>query len=139
MPSETIKGSCLCKTVTFEITLPISRFYYCHCGRCRKATGSAHAANLWVPVEQFKWISGEDSIQHYSLPEAKTFGMSFCRNCGTRSPRNLKARNAFLIPAGLLDQDPSTQPQASIFWDSRAPWYLEPNAMQKHPENAPPS
>ena len=41
-------GSCLCGEVRFEVTGDFERFFLCHCGRCRKDTGSAHAANLAV-------------------------------------------------------------------------------------------
>jgi hypothetical protein len=30
-----------------------------------------------------------------------------------------------LVPAGTLDDDPGLRPEHSIFWDSRAPWYVE--------------
>jgi hypothetical protein len=43
-------GSCLCGAVRFEVEGEFQRFYLCHCGHCRKDTGSApHAANLFAP------------------------------------------------------------------------------------------
>ena len=58
MSSETIAGSCLCGSVQFEIRPPFAAFRYCHCSRCQKASGSAHAANILVPEAQFQWRAG---------------------------------------------------------------------------------
>ncbi|MDQ6957621.1 MAG: hypothetical protein Q9M24_00745 [Mariprofundaceae bacterium] len=38
MSQTTLRGSCLCGSVQYEISGEIVRFYHCHCGRCRKAT-----------------------------------------------------------------------------------------------------
>jgi len=134
MPPESISGSCLCGSVKFEIGPPLSVFRYCYCSRCRKASGSAHAANIFVPERQFAWLAGEDKVNHFKLPGAKTFAVSFCTRCGTRVPHNIRERNEYLIPAGVLDDDPVAHPQNSIFWGSRAPWYVEPQEMPKFAE-----
>lgn len=47
-------GSCLCGEVTFEIEGDFEDFYLCHCERCRKDTGSAHAANLFSSTAKLK-------------------------------------------------------------------------------------
>jgi hypothetical protein len=59
MSDQTTKGSCLCGSVHYEFTGNMGIFQYCHCSRCRKVTGSAHAANLFVAPEQFHWVQGE--------------------------------------------------------------------------------
>jgi len=50
-------GSCLCGEVRFEIVGNFERFFLCHCGRCRKDTGSAHAANLFSSTAKVHWLS----------------------------------------------------------------------------------
>ena len=134
MPLETVTGSCLCGSVKFEVKPPFSAFRYCHCSRCRKASGSAHAANIFVPQGQFSWLAGEELVQHFKLPGAKTFAVSFCGRCGSRVPHNILERSEYLIPAGLLDNDPVARPENSIFWGSRAPWYVELQAIPKFTE-----
>ena len=134
MPSESTRWSCLCGSVSFEIKGPFSAFRYCHCRRCRKASGSAHAANIFVPQGQFAWSSGEDLVNHYKLPTGKTFAVSFCTRCGSRVPHLIRERSEFLIPAGLLDSDPAVRPQNSIFWGSKAPWYVEPQEIPRFAE-----
>lgn len=134
MPSESVTGSCLCGSVRFEARPPFSAFRYCHCTRCRKASGSAHAANLFVPQGQFAWSAGEDLVHHFKLPGARTFAVSFCSRCGSRVPHRIAEREEYLIPAGLLDNDPAMRPQNIIFWGSKAAWYVEPQEIPKFTE-----
>ena len=96
---EPISGSCLCGTVKFTLTGPFSAFRYCHCSRCRKASGSAHAANLLVPRNQFKWTAGESSVKRYKLPSAQRFAVWFCTECGTRVPHEIPTRDDVLAQA----------------------------------------
>ena len=134
MKADKFSGSCLCGSVRFEIKPPFSAFRYCHCSRCRKASGSAHAANVFVPQGQFGWLAGEASVNRFDLPGAKRFAVWFCSRCGTRVPHKVRERDDYLVPAGILDNDPVKRPENSIFWGSKAPWYLEPGEIPKFTE-----
>ena len=124
-----ITGTCLCGSVQFAVKQPYSAFRYCHCSRCRKASGSAHAANLLVPSANFEWRRGESSVKRFDLPGAQRFAVWFCPECGTRMPHKVKSRDEYLVPAGSLDADPGLRPENNIFWASRASWYVEPRDM----------
>jgi hypothetical protein len=126
------RGSCLCKAVAYEVELPFERFLYCHCSRCRKATGSAHAANGFVKKQAFRWTKGENEVKRFDLPEAKRFGLQFCGNCGSRVPHHTRDHSWMVIPAGSLDEDPGMKPQAVVFWGSRAGWDRDKSEMPKH-------
>lgn len=132
MSSKAIPGSCLCGSVKFEVTPPFAAFRYCHCTRCQKASGAAHAANAFLPVTQFKWLAGESLAKRFNLPGAKRFAVAFCTQCGTRLPH--KTGENMLIPAGLLDADPGARPENSIYWKSRAAWYVSPEEIKKFDE-----
>lgn len=131
MASEVLAGSCLCGSVKFEITPPFTAFRYCHCSRCQKASGSAHAANVFVPKAQFAWRAGEALIKRYDHAAAQRFAVWFCSECGSRVPHQVKGREDMLIPAGLIDNAPADmpRPENSIFWGSRAKWYAAPGEM----------
>lgn len=135
MAQETIPGSCLCGAVRFEVRPPLPVFRYCHCSRCRKATGAAHAANIFVPKDRLTWLAGESSIRRFDLPGAKRFAVSFCTTCGTRVPHAVAGTENYLVPAGILDASPDERPASSIYWGSRAAWYVEPQAMPRHEES----
>ena len=134
MSSATITGSCLCGSVKFEVAPPFAAFRYCHCSRCQKATGSAHAANAFIPAAQFKWLAGESLVKRFDLPGAKRFAVAFCTQCGTRVPHKINTTENMLIPAGLLDADPGARPANSIFWKSKAAWYTSPHELPKFDE-----
>lgn len=133
-PHEAVTGSCLCGSVRFEITPPSMMFKYCHCTRCRKASGTAHAANLFLPAGQFKWLAGESQLRRFDLPGAKRFAVNFCTQCGTRMPHQIPGTENMLIPAGVLDANPDLKPDSSIFWGSKAGWFVETPALPKHEE-----
>jgi hypothetical protein len=129
MNDNVITGSCLCGSVKFAVSPPFSAFRYCHCSRCRKASGSAHAANLLLPRTQFEWLEGENSIKRFDVQEAQRFSVWFCPECGSRVPHNIRTRDDVLVPAGMLDADPQMRPENNIFWASKAAWYVEPHQM----------
>lgn len=70
------RGSCLCGEVAFEVEGPFDRFLNCHCSRCRKATGTAHACEAiihagafdqplgTVPDRHVQWASRADWYAH---------------------------------------------------------------------------
>jgi len=123
MSQITVKGSCLCGSVQYEVTGEAKRFYHCHCKRCRKATGTGHASNLLMsPQTSVSWSQGEDMLARYKVPDAERFYNCFCQKCGAPMPRVVPELDAVLIPAGSLDDEPPVVPQGRIFWDSRTQW-----------------
>jgi hypothetical protein len=44
------RGSCLCGRGRYALSADLGELGYCHCTSCRKASGSAHAAN-WEPID----------------------------------------------------------------------------------------
>ena len=119
----TLKGSCLCGSVEYEVTGKVERFYHCHCKRCRKATGTGHASNLFCsPQTAIQWLKGEACLGRYKVPEAERFYNCFCTKCGSPMPRVFETLDGVLIPAGSLDSDSPIPAQARIFQSSRAPW-----------------
>lgn len=118
-----MKGSCLCGEVSYEVDPPFRGFQYCHCGRCQKFTGSAHASNIFVAPDQFRWIKGEESVSRFEAPNAKYFATCFCKHCGSNLPWAVQTGNNVVVPAGSLDDDPLIRPNQNIFWQDKAPWY----------------
>ncbi len=121
MSDTTLKGSCLCGAVKYEATGAATRFLHCHCSRCRKVTGTGHASNLFLQPATLKWLSGEEHVRAFKVPEAKRFTNTFCAACGSRLPRQATADSA-MIPAGSLDVEAPMKPQGRIFYGSRAAW-----------------
>ena len=122
MSEITLAGSCLCGSVVYELKGDARHFYHCHCERCRKASGAAHASNIIVRLDQITWTAGERLTRRYKVPEAERFATVFCRNCGSLMPRLSPDGRVAVLPAGTLDVDPGIRPERRIFRESRADW-----------------
>ncbi len=115
------EGSCQCGAVKFQVSGPFESFFLCHCSRCRKDTGSAHAANLFSTVAKITWLSGEDRIKTYRVPESR-HEKSFCSECGSAVPGIQMDGALLVVPAGSLDTPVDIRPNAHICLSSRANW-----------------
>ena len=114
-------GACLCGRVAFEVDGDFDNFYLCHCERCRKDTGSAHAANLFSSTARLRWLSGEEDVRTFNF-NATGHIKSFCIHCGSALP-NIQMDGALLVvPAGSLDSDVPIRPDGHIFIANKANW-----------------
>jgi len=134
---KTSRGSCLCGSVSYQFHAPEYVFQYCHCSRCRKFTGSAHASNILVAPEQFEWLGGEEMVGRFEHPEGRHFATCFCKQCGSSLPWLAQSGKTVVIPAGTLDDDPGIRPSQNIYWNSRAPWREAVEALPNHDELPP--
>lgn len=137
MTSSTLKGSCLCGRVKYEVTGEAKRFFHCHCSRCRKVTGTGHASNLFLQPAALTWHSGEAQVRSFKVPEAPRFANNFCMACGSRLPRQSRESEMVMIPAGSLDSPAPMSPQARIFSDSRTSWSCTDELLPTYPEFPP--
>ena len=126
-------GSCLCGAVAFEYDGQPERMVNCHCSRCRRAMSAAYATMAMVRHDAFRWLSGQEEVVDYKMPEAKVKGTAFCRVCGAQVPRRRDERH-MQIPAGCLDDDPGARPAANIFTDSKAAWSVLDERLPSFPD-----
>jgi len=132
MENNKISGSCLCGKVSYQFEGPIRIFQYCHCSRCRKFTGSAHASSILIDPSQFEWLRGEEHVGRFELPEAKHYATSFCKHCGSSLPWLTQSGKAVIVPAGTLDDDPQARPIHNVYYTDRAPWYVDAGSLIKY-------
>ena len=92
------RGSCLCGEVVYEIDGKIQAMHYCHCSKCRKATGSAFMSSSRCRKDDLRWVKGEDSRRVYGDPVWKIF----CSNCGSPTPVDMNDGYVW-IPGGCLE------------------------------------
>nr|WP_297111875.1 GFA family protein [uncultured Devosia sp.] len=127
--TRTTAGSCSCGTVRFQISGEFENFFLCHCTRCRKDTGSAHAANLFSSTATLRWLFGHESVQTYRLADTRHM-KSFCTKCGSALPTVQSDGALVVVPAGSIDDPIDIRPNAHICVASRANW-------DEHLENIP--
>jgi len=119
--ARTTTGGCLCGAVKYEISGEFDGFFLCHCSRCRKDTGSAHAANLFSSTAALTWLTGQEAIKTYRVPETR-HQRSFCTECGSALPGLHRGGTLLVVPAGSADGDIDMRPTAHICYASRAKW-----------------
>jgi hypothetical protein len=119
--AESIRGSCMCGRVAFELVPPTLFNAHCHCTMCRRAHGAAYVTWTAVPYEHFQVTAGKDELVIYDSSEHGR--RSFCRTCGstlfcesTRHPERID-----VVVANLLDPM-DREPQVHAYWDDRAEW-----------------
>lgn len=121
MSEKRYAGSCLCRAVRFEVEGEFQHFYLCHCGNCRKDTGSAHAANLFSTTASVRWVCGEEQVRRFDLPGTRHC-KSFCGTCGSALPTVPMTGRLLVVPAGSLDSPLEVSPDAHVFTSDRAGW-----------------
>lgn len=129
-----LEGGCLCGAVRYALTSEPVWTHNCHCQRCRKIRGTAFAANLFVPLDGFRFTQGDESVVSYKLPDAERFTHVFCRACGSSLPFRNEARGLAVVPMGSLDEDPGLKPKAHIYVGSKAPWFEITDSLPQHRE-----
>jgi len=115
-----VKGSCLCGGIAFEADR-VALMRHCHCSMCRKETGSAFGTLAVVRPHEFRFVRGEELIEHYRYPPDGV--RAFCRVCGSKAPLRLLGDTIVAVPAGLLDDDPVVRPALHQFTGSKACWW----------------
>jgi hypothetical protein len=126
-----VKGSCLCGSVRYEVTGPLEFVGHCHCSMCRKSHGAAFVTWGILKPGQFRWASGEESVQTYESAPGTT--RCFCRKCG--SPlASAESGTVGEVVVGTLDGDPGARPREHIFVGSKASWHDITDSLPQHEE-----
>jgi len=129
-----MRGTCLCDAVQFEIAGPYPRLYQCHCSLCRKQGGSVSNTALIVAAGKFRWSTGESMISTWTRETG--FRSYFCSRCGAPVPNPLRDTGYIWVPSGLLDGTAPLEIAAQLYVDSKAPWDQPPSGGL-HFETAP--
>ncbi len=122
----TLRGSCLCGGVRFEVTEPLENLRYCHCESCKKLSGGVGTVNGRVPAPAIRILEGEDLLQTFQPAEGSA--KTFCLSCGSNLfgggwPDSPVAS----VRLSALDDAFDQRPEAHIFVRSVAPWETLPD------------
>ncbi|MEK0417497.1 MAG: hypothetical protein RI949_1503 [Pseudomonadota bacterium] len=130
-PSRLLTGECLCGEVAYRVADAFSYALYCHCSRCRRATGSAFKAFAGIEREQLTLTRGADNLL--------IFGQALnhdarCGKCGSLLYSLVREGTYVHVTLGTLTDDPTIRPSAHIFAESKAPWSTITDALPQHRE-----
>ncbi|KAG4438941.1 hypothetical protein IFR05_005567 [Cadophora sp. M221] len=104
------KGSCWCKTVTYEFSAEPAMKVVCHCLSCQKISGSAFTANIFVPKSSLQITSGSAKLKKYVQPHETGLAitLTFCSNCSTalyKHGGSEKYEDYYVVQAGTIDAE----------------------------------
>ncbi len=125
MPS----ASCLCGDVGWEVEGAIPFMSHCHCGRCRKAHGTAFATYVTALADRFRTTRGAERVVGWE--SSPGFLRKFCGRCGSVVPGTPGGDGQVFLPAGSFLDDPGVRPMLHIFVASKAPWYEIPDQLPR--------
>lgn len=118
----TYTASCLCAGIAFRLTGELAPLQICHCTQCRKAQGSAFAANLPVAREAFHLDRGAELLAEYESSPGKK--RVFCRRCGSPVYSYRDALPGVLrIRAGLIHEPLPGRAAYQAYLAEKANWW----------------
>lgn len=121
-------GSCLCQKVCYQVTDAFIFAANCHCGACRRTTGSAFKAFARIHGEELTVIRGEGDISSFAKGQ---FNDEHCKTCGSLLFSRVDGGCVHVTMGTLIDA-PSTSPTDHIFVGSKAPWFTITDALPQH-------
>jgi len=116
----TLKGSCLCGHVTYNVEDAFEYSLICHCSQCRRATGSASKPFGGIPAELLT-IHHPDRLLRYGSAINHD---GHCSRCGSLLYSLVREGAYAHVTLGTLMDDPSIRPSAHIFVASKADWEI---------------
>ncbi len=99
----TLKGSCLCGAVRYELDQPDVADGSCGCPVCREANVMAFIGNVGIARSQFRWTAGEAGLSAYDI--APGLRRRFCATCSSPLVEELLALRRVVVRVASLDRD----------------------------------
>jgi hypothetical protein len=118
--SRLLAGKCYCGTVQYEVADAFVYAMNCHCGDCRRTTGSAFKPFAGIERASFRITAGEGNQLIYGSEETHD---AHCACCGSLLYSVVREGKWVHVTLGTLVDAPAIRPTAHIFVGSKAPWY----------------
>jgi hypothetical protein len=122
----TLRGSCLCGGVEFEVAQAPETLRYCHCESCKKLSGSIGTVNGRVPSNAIRILAGKELLQTFQPAEGSA--KTFCRTCGSNLfGGGWPDSETTSVRASALDDPFDARPSTHLFVRSVAAWETLPD------------
>ena len=114
-----VKGSCDCQGVVFELIGELRDVVFCHCSQCRKTSGHYWAATQ-VPKVNLNLIKATSLSWYDSSDKARR---GFCSVCGSSMFYERKGIDKISVSAGSLEIPTSLDRMRHIYVASKGDYY----------------
>lgn len=112
-----MSGRCLYGAVTFVAEEVETEMEVCHCGQCRRWSGSPIMAASVGRVD----FRGAEHIRRYDSSEWAERG--FCQECGANLFYRLKQADKYVLWVGAFDDQAPFRLTGEIYVDDKPPGY----------------
>ena len=120
--NQSLKGSCKCGEVKYQITEKPLFTQACHCKDCKVLTGSSYVVNSSV-LDNTLISEGEVSSTKLKAGSGGSCKTYFCIKCGTYVYADYEsAVGRLTVRTKTLDNSEMFPPQAHIFVKDKDPW-----------------
>lgn len=116
-----LRGGRLCGAVGYEVEDAFAAAFYCHCSRCRRATGSAFKPMASIKTGKLQLTHGAVQVLLYGAP-SQTHDVH-CGACGSFLYSVIAENGNTHVAMGTLIDTPSVRPSFHMFVGSKAVWY----------------
>jgi len=123
-------GSCLCGIIKFTAREASPHVGACHCNMCRKWGGGPLMA---VDCGSQITFEGTENIAVFESSDWAERG--FCRQCGSHLFYRIKAKQQYMVPAGLFDDSKSFEFRRQVFIDNKPGFYSFANDTRNMTES----
>lgn len=127
-----MKGSCLCKSTTYEVDSLAGPIGHCHCRTCQKAHAAVFASTARVNRSAFRWTSNTDKLGSFESTPGKL--RHFCTQCGSHLMAEWLNRDNVILRVATLDDDPQSKPSLHIWTSHDVPWLDIGDDLPTHQE-----
>jgi hypothetical protein len=121
-----LRGSCLCGGVRFEVTEPFTAVSQCHCTSCKRISGGTGTVSGRARSDAVRILAGEELLTRYQPDEGSA--KTFCSVCGANLfgggwPETESAS----VRLSAIDDPFDRKPDSHIFVRSVAAWETVPD------------
>lgn len=115
-------GQCACGEIKYSTTSEPSFTLICQCRQCQRISGSGHAAQFAVPVNDTS-IEGQLSFYDQVAESGNTVSSGFCSMCGSPMlKKTTKAPELLFFHAATMDDPSEFKPQIVVYEEDKQPW-----------------
>jgi hypothetical protein len=128
-----LAGRCQCGAVRYAVADEFIYAAYCHCSRCRAATGSAFKPFAGIEREKFEITQGRDDVAILGESDAND---TRCAQCHSLLFSVVRDGKFVHVAMGSLVDAPSIRPTEHIFVGSKAAWFEISDDLPQFQEHA---
>ncbi len=135
--SSRLTGGCSCGAVRYRITGEPFTVQACHCGDCKRTTGSAFVVHIVILRSDLDLI-GETRMGLGPSGSGEGCELHACVECGVIIWAHYRFNTlpVIVVRAGTLDDPSAVSPRAHIFVGQKAPWIDLPEDVLQFAESA---